>query len=139
MANATNPPDPTAILDLLVAFRGSKIMFAAVELGVFDALAGGAKALPALAKDLEANADALQRLLDACVGLGLLERRPDGYANTPAAVAYLCKGSPRRLTGYIGYSNRVMWHMWAYLEDAVREGTHRWKQAFGLDGPIFAH
>jgi acetylserotonin N-methyltransferase len=139
MAIAITPPDPTPILDLLVAFRSSKIMFAAVELGVFDALAGGAKPVAALAKDLVSNADALERLLDACVGLGLLARQPEGYANTPAAAAYLCKGSPRRLTGYVGYSNRVMWHMWAHLEDAVREGTHRWKQAFGLDGPIFSH
>jgi acetylserotonin N-methyltransferase len=29
--------------------------------------------------------------------------------------------------------------MWAHLEDAVREGSHRWKQTFGLDGPIFSH
>ena len=27
-----------------------------------------------------------------------------------------------------------MWKMWAHLEDAVREGTHRWKQTFGWDG-----
>jgi acetylserotonin N-methyltransferase len=25
------------------------------------------------------------------------------------------------------------------LEDAVREGTHRWRQAYGWDGPIFSH
>jgi acetylserotonin O-methyltransferase len=27
--------------------------------------------------------------------------------------------------------------MWAHLADAVREGSHRWKQTFGLDGSIF--
>src|SRR5204863_3218238 len=25
------------------------------------------------------------------------------------------------------------------LEGAVREGTHRWRSAFGWDGPLFAH
>lgn len=139
MATDLTPPDPTAILDLLIAFRSSKIMFAAVELGVFDSLAGGPKTVANLARELKADADALERLMDACVGLGLLARRPDGYANTPAAAAYLCKTSARRLTGYIGYSNTVMWQMWAHLADAIREGTHRWKQAFGLDGPIFSH
>ena len=29
--------------------------------------------------------------------------------------------------------------MWEHLEDAVREGTHRWPQTFGSDGPIFSH
>ncbi len=28
--------------------------------------------------------------------------------------------------------------MWQHLEDAIREGTHRWKQAFGTEGPIFS-
>jgi acetylserotonin N-methyltransferase len=42
------------------------------------------------------------------------------------------------MTGYITYSDRVLWQLWAHLADAIREGTHRWKQAFNLDGPIFA-
>jgi acetylserotonin O-methyltransferase len=43
------------------------------------------------------------------------------------------------MTGYIYYSNSVMWRLWANLEDAVREGTHRWKQTYGWEGPIFSH
>ena len=43
------------------------------------------------------------------------------------------------MTGYIQYSNDVMWKMWANLEDAIRDGSHRWKQTFGFDGPIFSH
>ena len=132
-------PDPAPVLDLMEAFRRSKTMFAAVSLGVFDTLAEGPLPLAALALKLRANADALERLLDACVNLGLLARGERGYANTPLAATYLCKSSPRRLTGYINYSNDVMWKLWTHLEDAVREGTHRWQQAYGWDGPIFSH
>jgi acetylserotonin N-methyltransferase len=114
-------------------------MFAGIALGVFDRLAGGPAPLPRLAQELGANPDALGRLLDACVGLGLLTRAGDGYANTPAATAYLSSGSPWRLTGYARYSDAVLWQLWAHLDDAVREGTHRWQQTFGLEGPIFAH
>jgi acetylserotonin N-methyltransferase len=133
------PPDPAPILELLDGFRCSKVMFAGVSLGVFDRLARGPAPLDVLARDLGAEPDALRRVLDACVGLGLLTRGDKGYANSPAASAYLCKQSPRRLTGYINYSNAVLWQLWANLEGAVREGTHRWKQTFGLEGPIFAH
>src|SRR6185503_15986421 len=56
-----------------------------------------------------------------------------------AAATYLTSDSPERLTGYIHYSNNVMWKLWGNLEDAVREGTHRWKQVYGWDGPIFSH
>ena len=61
MATET-PPDPTVVLDLLEAFRRSKTMFAAVALGVFDALAQDPKSAEALATALRLNADALQRL-----------------------------------------------------------------------------
>ncbi|CAN5152681.1 class I SAM-dependent methyltransferase [soil metagenome] len=139
MATDISVPDPTVVLDLLEAFRRSKVMFTAVSLGVFDALESGPKKLPMLATELKASEDGLERLLDACVNLQLLGRGADGYANLPVAKTYLTKSSPNRLTGYIGYSNDVMWKLWGNLGDAVREGTHRWNQTYGLDGPIFSH
>jgi acetylserotonin N-methyltransferase len=132
-------PDPAPVLDLLEAFRQSQVLFTAVELGVFDRLHQGSSSLAELARDLGADADALGRLLGACVGLGLLTRAGDGYDNTALASAYLTSQSPHRLTGYIRYSGMVLWKLWDHLPDAVREGTHRWRQTFGLEGPIFAH
>src|ERR1022692_2004012 len=68
-------PDPAIVLDLIDAFRRSKTMFAALSLGVFDNLAAkGPQPLQSIADDLHADADALERLLDACVGLQLLTR-----------------------------------------------------------------
>jgi acetylserotonin N-methyltransferase len=133
-------PDPAPVLGLLEAFRRSKVMFAALVLGVFDRLEAGAADSGQLAADLGAHPEALRRLLDACVCLGLLVRAGDGYANTPAASAYLTSASPQRLTGYARYSDSVLWRLWSHLDDAVREGTHRWKQAYGLEGVgIFEH
>lgn len=131
-------PDPGLIVDLLTGMRKSKIMFAAVALGVFDALDGGPRSAEQLAGALRADLSALTRLLDACVGLELLQLDGGDYANTPQAQTYLTSTSPRRMTGYINYSNDVAWKLWAHLEDAIREGTHRWPQAYGWDGPIFA-
>lgn len=139
MARDLTPPDPSAVLDLLSAYRKSKVMFAAVSLGVFDALAAGPKPTDVLATELGCNADALARLLDACVMVGLLTRSHQKYDNTPAASAYLTKDSPRRMLGYANYTDAVLWKMWDHLADAVREGAHRWKQTYGWDGPIFAH
>lgn len=135
MANDLTPPDPAPVLDLLSAFRRSRVLFAAVELGLFDALAAGPKPLAELAVGM--SADALERLLGACVSLGLMRRDHGRFANTPAAQAYLTGDSPRRLLGYLSYSDRVLWDMWKHLPDAVREGTNRWKQTYDADGPIF--
>ena len=67
---------PDKILELIEAFRRSKTMFAAVELGIFD----GAR---------PADCKALPRLLDACVALGLLEKR-DGTTSTPRSPTNIC-------------------------------------------------
>jgi acetylserotonin N-methyltransferase len=87
LAKDLTRPDPGIVLDLLQAFRWSKAMFAAVTLGVFDTLASGPRPLHALAGELRADPDALERLLDACVGLHLLDRDNHGYRNTPAGPA----------------------------------------------------
>ena len=116
---------PDNVLELIHAFRRSKTMFAAVELGIFD----GAR---------PADCKALSRLLDACVALGLLEKRDASYVNTPESDQYLRTDSPDSLTGYIRYSNEALYPMWGHLEDAVREGTSRWNQTFGIEGGIFS-
>jgi acetylserotonin N-methyltransferase len=133
------PPDPAPVIDLIEAFRRSKTMFAAVELGVFDQLEHAPSDTAALAAKIGADAGALERLLDACVGLGFLDKHDGRYANSAVASVYLTRTSDRALTGYILYSNDVLFRMWSNLEDAVREGSHRWKQAFGLEGAIFDH
>ncbi len=139
MIDDITQPDPSVVLDLLAAYRRSKTMFAAVELGIFDALANGPCTVVELAGRLGCNEVALGRLLDALVGLQLLVKADVGYANTPVASAYLTLSSPKRFTGYIKYSNDVAWKLWGNLEGAIREGTHRWKETFGWDGPIFDH
>jgi acetylserotonin N-methyltransferase len=138
LARDITKPDPSVILDLLQAFRWSKTMFAAVSLSVFDTLADGPLSLPVLARKLKANTDALERLLDACVALHLLDRDDRTYRNTQAAAVYLCQNSPLRVTSYINYSNSVYWKLWANLEDAIREGTNRWNQTFGREAEVFS-
>jgi acetylserotonin O-methyltransferase len=117
--------DPAPILELIDAFRRSKTMFTAVSLGIFDG-----ERPPGAAMD---------RLLDACVGLGLLTKLGDEYFNTPLADEYLARSSPSTLSGYIRYSNDALYRLWEHLDDAVIEGTNRWKQTFGADGGLFTH
>jgi acetylserotonin O-methyltransferase len=138
-----SPPD--IVIDLMEGFRRSKAMFAAVSLGIFDQIdkvpttnEQQGLSLIELSGATRCNPESLEILLNSCVSMGLLIHKDGRYENTAVAGTYLCQSSPRRLTGYINYSNEVAWGLWANLEDAVREGTHRWKQTFGSDGPIFS-
>ena len=132
-------PDPTPVLDLIHAFRLSKTMFTAVSMGIFDRLHEASARAADLAVALGAHPEALERLLDSCAALSLLHKHDGVYRNQPVAETYLCSASPQTLSGYIRYSDEALYPMWGKLEDAVREGTHRWQQTFGWEGPIFSH
>jgi acetylserotonin N-methyltransferase len=133
-----NLPNPQPVLDLIEAFRRSKTMFAALSMGVFDALHEGPASAAELAARLSANVDAMGRLLDGCAALGLVRKQGAVYRNDAVAETYLYAGSAHSLRGYVRYSDEALYAMWGHLEDAVREGTHRWTQSFGLEGPIFS-
>src|SRR5256885_2177695 len=135
----THPIDPTPVLDSLDGFRRSKTMFAALELGLFERLSHSPGRAEDLAREKGLNADATQRLLDACVGMDLLAKKDGLYSNLPVAATYLVRSSPQALVGYIDYSNRVGYRMWGDLETAIRKGTHLWETTYGLKGDIFAH
>ena len=130
-------PDPAPVLELIDAFRRSKTMFAAVSIGVFERLHEGASTAADLALRLGVNAGALARLLDGCAALGLVRKQNGVYQNQPVAETYLCTASADSLHGYVRYSNDALYPMWGRLEDAIAEGTPRWKQVFGLEGDIF--
>lgn len=132
-------PDPAPVADLIEAFRRSKTMFAALSLGVFDRLAGTPKTALDLALEIRTDPDTTERLLDACVSLGLLTKEDGSFVNAPVADAYLDRKSPSTFAGYAQYSNDILFRMWANLEDAVREGSNRWKQTFGFEGGLFSH
>jgi acetylserotonin N-methyltransferase len=132
-------PDGSPVIELIEGFRRSKAMFAAVSLGVFDVLEHRPQEAAALAEELHVKPDPFERLLDACVGLKLLRRRGAAYENEPVASTYLRRASEQSLTGYILYSDDVLFRLWTHVEDAIREGTPRWQQAFGVEGSIFDH
>src|SRR5580698_2515318 len=130
-------PDPKPVLDLIEAFRHSKTMFTAESLGIFDRLHQRTASAGQLAAELALDAGALERLLDGCAALGLLAKENGMYRNQPVAEHYLYSGSPDTLSGYVRYSDEALFRMWSNLGDAIREGTPRWKQTFGIDGAIF--
>ena len=132
-------PDPSPILDLLDAFRRSKTLFTAVRMGVFDLLEAGPATARELAPSIGADPGALERLMEGCASLGLLERRDGLFSNTNIAREYLTRSSPRTLAGYVLYSDDALYRLWGDLEGAVREASPRWEKVFGPGGSIFDH
>ncbi|XP_068126048.1 probable bifunctional dTTP/UTP pyrophosphatase/methyltransferase protein [Hyperolius riggenbachi] len=115
---------PSKLVDLLDGFKASKTLFAASKLKVFDKLKdkGALKAMD-IADKINASVHGTERLLDACVALGLLEKTHQVYRNTELADAFLVSDAEFSIHAYLAHSNDHLWHHYTYLESAVQEGT----------------
>ncbi|MFQ5956380.1 MAG: class I SAM-dependent methyltransferase [Candidatus Brocadiales bacterium] len=110
------------IEELSWAYWKSQIIFAGVELGVFDILAQGAKPSIEAAQELRTDPRATEMLLNAMVSLGLLKKNNRGrYSNTPTVSQYLVKGTPLYQGARIHHMHNL-WDRWARLQQAVRTG-----------------
>jgi precorrin-6B methylase 2 len=125
---------PKNILDIAFAFRRSKALLTAVELGLFAILAQHPRTAPELAKQLDLHGRGAADFLDALVALNLISRDAGGtYANTVEAACFL----DPRADGYIGdalirIDNRV-YPNWHRLAEALRSGQPQ-SGAFGEHG-----
>jgi SAM-dependent methyltransferase len=113
-------PVPDEIQQPLRAFMESRVLLTALELDVFTAVGGGATAAAA-ASAAGAEAGATERLLNALVSLGLLDKREGVFANTPLASRFLTRGSPDDARDALKH-NLSLWRRWSTLTDAVRAG-----------------
>ena len=112
------------IVELASAFYGSATLFAALDLGVFAAIAaaGAPVAFEPLAEKLNASPRGLRLLLDACVATGILAKSADGlYSNTQAGGLALVPGGPADLSKAIRY-NQDVYPAWGRLAQLARKG-----------------
>lgn len=109
------------LLDTAHAYFGSQVLFTANELGVFGALANGPLAADELARSLDVNEDALERLLNACVAIRLLTTSQGRYANTALADEVLVDDRPGYLGNWLRLMSRWMKN-WTNLTETVRTG-----------------
>jgi hypothetical protein len=114
-------PDP--ILQLGLAFWGSKTLLSAVELGLFTHLATAPRNAKAVAANLELHPRGVNDVLDALVALGMLERLDDTYLNAPAADLFLDRNKPSYVGGLLEMANARLYPFWGSLTEALRTGN----------------
>ncbi len=116
-------PVPDAILQLGLAFWGSKALLSAVELDLFTTLARGPLTGEALTAKLGLQQRGTTDWLDALVSLGMLRRSAAGeYANTPATGLYLDRAKPSYLGGMLEMANARLYPFWGSLTEGLRTG-----------------
>uniref|UniRef100_A0A8C7P9F7 Acetylserotonin O-methyltransferase-like n=1 Tax=Oncorhynchus mykiss TaxID=8022 RepID=A0A8C7P9F7_ONCMY len=128
------------MIELMDGFKASKVLFTASKLRVFDVLRSSKKGeLQAedVAQEIKASIKGTERLLEACVSLGLLQRTGKEYTNTAMSRHFLLSDGPLSLQGYIQHCNELVWPLFTHLETAVREGTNQHEKAFGKTSNLF--
>lgn len=116
-------PAPAAMFDLVLGAWIAQSIAAAVDLGVADALKDGPLAIDELAERVQADPDALRRLLRALIGKGIFRQGGDGRYALNALGETLrtdVPGSAAGMARFVG--SRQHREHWSELTQAVRTG-----------------
>jgi SAM-dependent methyltransferase len=119
------------ILQLASGFMAAKHLFAANELGVFEALADAPGDLAALAARTGLTPRAARISVDAMVAVGLVERDGDRYRNGPEAGRYLAGRPGPDLRPLLRHWDQISYPTWEAFAVALASGPPR--QVFELD------
>jgi hypothetical protein len=127
-------PPLVRIFQMATAYRFSRALYVAVELGVADQLKDGAKSAEDLAAATQTNADALFRLLRALASVGVFaEAGPREFGLTPLSDALRSDvpGSLRPLV--LMLAGDVHWSVYKELGYSVRTGQPAFDHVFGQE------
>lgn len=120
-ARASDRELRAALMQLTLGFQRSQVLFTATALGVFDALAAGARRVEEIAGRCRSASEPMRRLLNACCALDLVERDGAGYRNAPIAARFLAADAPRSLANWV----RFMGHFyapWGRMDEVLGDG-----------------
>jgi len=113
---------PEKILDMNWAFAKTSVLAAGVELDVFTHIAGGKKTVNQISKATKSSRRAMEMLLNALAGLGLLAKDKGGlFSLRPESGKFLVRGKPRYL-GDMSLHSLELNKIWLHLAECVRSG-----------------
>jgi C-methyltransferase len=117
-------PAPAAMIEMILAGWTSQAITVAAQLGVADALADGPLPIDQLAARVDADADALRRLLRALISRGVFRYRRDGRYELNSLADTLRSDAPASMKSAARfYGSQEQRERWTLLVDSVRTGT----------------
>lgn len=120
------------IRNLANSFRESRILLTAFELKIFTLLDRHMIPSDEMAKKINADARATDRLMNALCAIGILKIVHDKFYNSDLASKYLVEGKPDFM-GSLYHTNNL-WDSWSYLTDSVIKGSSAVDNEDGANG-----
>lgn len=99
--------DTTRLQRLARAFTETSVFYAAIDLELFTHVSAGATSIPALAAAMDIRELNAERLVVACLAMGLLEKDESGtLANAADCQKYMVKGTDRYAGPWMTFTRR---------------------------------
>ena len=119
-------PSPDHIMEIAIGYGVSKMLLAAVGLGLYTRLAQSPMGLDQITEEYGLVRRPTMDMLDLLVSVDLLEREGNGdaarYSNTPATARFLDKASPDYMGGIIELWENRNYRFWADINVSIRTG-----------------
>ncbi|GHH72043.1 methyltransferase [Streptosporangium violaceochromogenes] len=127
----TSPAE--AVFRISNGMSAAAVVLAAARLRIADAVGDGSESVQDIATKLDADADALARMLRALAALGIFRQvDPATYAHTDMSSA-MRSDHPGRLHDKLMTGGDWGWTMWGRLPQAVRTGECAFVKEYGTD------
>lgn len=112
---------PQQIIEHLWGARAAQALVAGVELELFTHIHNGKSTAKELARAAKSSPRGTERLLDALVGIGYLNKKNDSYNLEPVAEQFLVKGKASYMGGFV-FETKLTWPGWGQLTEVIKTG-----------------
>ena len=109
------------IRELANLFWESRTFLTAIELKIFTVLDKHLMTSDEVAKKLNADSRATNRLMNAICSMGILKKVHGKFYNSDLSSKYLVEGKPEFMGGL--YHTNNLWDSWSHLTDSVIKGS----------------
>ena len=116
------PVKPEPIMKIALGYMAAKFLFAANEIGLFEALAQGAASLEELSKRTSVPLRTTGIVVAALVSLGIIEQEGEHYRNGEAAATFLAGERGIDLRPMLRNQDVISYPMWTKFSEVVRAG-----------------
>jgi ubiquinone/menaquinone biosynthesis C-methylase UbiE len=113
---------PQRLMDMVWDYAKPLMIEAAIRNRVFDVLSEGPKTLDELVAETAASERGLRALVNALVGIGLLNRKGARYHLAPDVAAFLVTTKPTFMGGLFLHGSAQLIPNWLHLAEIVRTG-----------------
>jgi 2-polyprenyl-3-methyl-5-hydroxy-6-metoxy-1,4-benzoquinol methylase len=114
------------------AFRESRTFLTAFELKIFSVLDNHMMTADEVAKKINSDPRATDRLMNALYAMGILKKVHGKFYNSDLSAKYLVEGKPDFM-GNLYHTNNL-WDNWSYLTESVVKGSSAVDDEYEADG-----